>query len=157
MLTIKRALEEDAAEITGLAAVTFRDDNKLKPEGACMEGPPGHDSVETQRKWIQSCYYYKAVLDGKIIGACLVWKKSGDEYVIDGMLVHPDFQNYGYGQQIMNHVLNEHKPVKKWTLSTPGFSGRNHHFYEKLGFVKVKETEVPELGWSEFHYEKRMP
>lgn len=154
MLIIKRAAEEDAAEITQLAVTTFKDDNKLKPEGACMEGPPGHDSVESQRSWIKSCDYYKALLNDKIVGACLVWKKTEEEYVIDGVLIHPDFQNYGYGQQLINHAMKEHESAKKWTLSTPGFSKRNHHFYEKLGFVKVNEIENPEVGWSDYYYEK---
>ncbi len=156
MLVIKRAAEADAAEITELAVVTFKDDNKLKPEGACMDGPPGHDSEESQRKWIKSCYYYKALMDGKIIGACLVWRKSEEEYVVDGMLIHPDFQNHGYGRQLLNHVLNAHKSAKKWVLSTPSFSKRNHHFYEKLGFAKINEIENPELGWSDYCYEKLM-
>ena len=33
---------------------------------------------------------------------------------------------------------------------------RNQHFYEKMGFVKVRETEVdPNLGWAGVEYEKR--
>lgn len=31
-----------------------------------------------------------------------------------------------------------------WTLETPYLSYRNHHFYEKHGFVKVGETESRE-------------
>lgn len=155
MLIIERAKEADAEEITDVAIATFREDNKLKPEGASMEGPPGHDSIDSQRSWIKDCYYYKASLNEKIIGVCLVWKKSDDEYVIDGMSVHPDYQNQGFGQKIINYVFNEHKSVKKWSLSTPSFSKRNHHFYEKLGFVKIAEMESG-AGWLEYYYEKKL-
>jgi hypothetical protein len=44
--------------------------------------------------------------------------------------------------------------AKKWILGTPSWAIRNQHFYEKMGFVKVRETEVdPHLGWSGIEYE----
>jgi len=41
-----------------------------------------------------------------------------------------------------------------WTLGAPSWAIRNQHFYEKMGFVRVRETEIdPDLGWSGIEYE----
>ena len=38
---------------------------------------------------------------------------------------------------------------------TPSWAVRNQHFYGKMGFVGVRETEVdPTLGWSGVEYER---
>jgi hypothetical protein len=37
----------------------------------------------------------------------------------------------------------------------PSWTVRNHHFYEKVGFVKIFETDInSEVGWSSFDYER---
>ena len=47
-----------------------------------------------------------------------------------------------------------HPDVKKWTLGTPSWDIRNQHFYEKAGFIRIRETEIdPNLGWSGIEYE----
>lgn len=64
------------------------------------------------------------------------------------------FQNQGIGQEALKLMFEKHSDVHKWTLGTPNWAVRNHHFYERVGFKKVLETEVsPELGWSSFEYE----
>jgi hypothetical protein len=56
----------------------------------------------------------------------------------------------------MRKIFEVHPDVQKWTLGTPSWAFRNQHFYEKLGFVKIRETEVdPDLGWSGVEYELR--
>ena len=153
MIRIEKAKIEDAKELTEIAKKTFLDDNKLKPENASMEGPPGHDKITEQDKWIKNCFYYKALYGNKIVGGGLAWKNSDDDFCIDGMFIDPDYQNRNIGSKLIEHILKNHKPSKKWTLSTPSFSKRNHHFYEKYGFVKIKEEDNG-IGWKDFYYEK---
>ena len=47
----------------------------------------------------------------------------------------------GIGTNAMKFLEMEFPDAKKWTLETPHLSYRNHHFYEKMGFTKVGETE----------------
>jgi GNAT superfamily N-acetyltransferase len=155
MVTILRAEEGDAVALTAIAKKAFTDDNKLKPKGASLEGPPGHDNVEKQKKWIQKCYYYKAIVDAKILGGGMAWKKNDDEYCIDGMFVDPDYQNIGIGSELIKHILVNHVPLIKWTLSTPNYAIRNQHFYEKYGFIKACEEDT-DIGWKSIHYEKHV-
>ncbi len=46
MIEIKRATTVDAARLTQVQTRTFEDDNRRKPPGCSIEGPPGYDSVD---------------------------------------------------------------------------------------------------------------
>ncbi len=154
MIIIKKAVPEDAEALTLIAIKTFLEDNLLKPEGANLEGPPGHDEVVNHRKWIEESFYYKAIYNNQIVGGGLAWKKNDEEYRIDGMWIAPDFQNKGIGSVLLNHILETHYPKEKWTLETPDFSLRNQHFYEKHNFVKTKIVNNDACGWSDIYYER---
>ena len=53
MIEIKKATLKDAARLTEIQTRTFEDDNKLKPLGCNMGGPPGYDSVDWNAGWIE--------------------------------------------------------------------------------------------------------
>ncbi|MBE3093069.1 MAG: GNAT family N-acetyltransferase [Chloroflexi bacterium] len=154
MIFIKKAVPEDAEELTTIAIKVFLNDNKLKPVGASLDGPPGHNEVDKQRDWILNTFYYKAIYNDKIVGGGLAWVKNDDEYRIDGMFIDPNFQNKGIGSTLIKHIIDNHHPRKKWTLETPDFSVRNQHFYEKHGFKKLKIEKNDECGWSDIYYER---
>jgi len=44
------------------------------------------------------------------------------------------------GAQAIKFMEKALPTAKKWRLKTPALSYSNHHFYEKLGYVKVKEV-----------------
>jgi GNAT superfamily N-acetyltransferase len=68
--------------------------------------------------------------------------------------VDPDFQNRGIGQQAVRQMFDAFPEARKWILGTPSWAIRNQHFYEKMGFVKIRETEIdPNLGWAGVEYE----
>jgi hypothetical protein len=45
MVIIEKATLENAERLTKIQTRTFDDDNKLKPPGCSIEGPPGHNSA----------------------------------------------------------------------------------------------------------------
>lgn len=51
----------------------------------------------------------------------------------------PEYHNKGIGQKAIQFVENENPEAKVWHLITPFKSYRNHHFYEKMGYVKASE------------------
>ena len=68
--------------------------------------------------------------------------------------VDPEYQTQGVGQASMQAMFCLHPDVKKWTLDTPSWVVRNQHFYEKLGFIRIRETGIdPDIGWSGTEYE----
>jgi hypothetical protein len=52
VIEIKEATSKDTAKLTEIQTRTFEGDNKLKPPGCSMEGPPGYDSVSWNAEWI---------------------------------------------------------------------------------------------------------
>jgi GNAT superfamily N-acetyltransferase len=155
MISIESATVHDAAELTEIQARTFRDDNKWKPPGCSMEGPPGCDSVDWNAEWIEKTPYYKILLDDQIVGGIIIFDMGEGRYELGRMYVDPELQNQGIGQQAVALMLELFPDAERCTLGTPGWAVRNHHFYETLGFVRVRETEVdPVLGWSGIEYEK---
>ena len=155
MIEIKKATLKDAARLTEIQTRTFDDDNKLKPPGCSMEGPPGYDSVDWNAGWIAKTPYYKILFDGQIVGGIIVFALGEGLYELGRIYVDPDFQNQGIGQQAVRQMFGAFPEAQKWTLGTPSWAIRNQHFYEKMGFVRVRETGVdPDLGWSGVEYEK---
>ena len=155
MIEIKKATLVDAAALTEIQTRTFDDDNKWKPPGCSMEGPPGYDSVDWNAECIAKTPYYKILLDGLIVGGIIVFDMSQGHYELGRIFVDPDAQNRGIGQKAVGLMFDAFPKAAMWTLGTPSWAIRNQHFYEKMGFVKVRETEVdPHLGWSGVEYEK---
>jgi RimJ/RimL family protein N-acetyltransferase len=121
-----------------------------------MEGPPGFDSVAWNAEWIERTPYYKVLLDGRIVGGIIVFAMGEGHYELGRIYVDPDVQNRGVGQEAMRLMFEAFPEARKWTVGTPSWAVRNQHVYEKMGFVRVRETAVdPQLGWSGIEYEKR--
>jgi RimJ/RimL family protein N-acetyltransferase len=155
VIDIARATTADAAILTAIQTRTFADDNRQKPPGCSMEGPPGHDSVEWNSEWIEKTPYYKILVDGQIVGGIIVFEMGPGHCELGRIFVDPTFQNRGVGQQAVRLMFDRFQAVEKWTLGTPSWATRNQHFYEKMGFVRVRETEIdPALGWSGVEYER---
>lgn len=151
MVSIIRAKEEDALEIVKVKINSFREEVELYGFG-----PPGYDSIDEQIKAISTGFVFKVIKDEKIIGGIGISDKGDSHYRIGGLYVDFDYQNQGIGSLVMNFIEKEFSHVYKWTLETPYKSFRNHHFYEKYGFIKTGETEPDQNGFYLFLYEKNL-
>ncbi len=155
MIEIRRAALVDTAELTEIQTRTFQDDNNRKPPGCSMEGPPGYDSVGWNAEQIASTPYYKILSDGLIVGGIIVYDMSQGRYELGRIFVDPDSQNRGIGQKAVRLMFDAFPEAGMWTLGTPSWAIRNQHFYEKMGLVRIRETDVdPNLGWSGVEYER---
>jgi ribosomal protein S18 acetylase RimI-like enzyme len=156
MVELRQAQLKDLEALTEIQIRTFIDDNKHKPPGCSLAGPPGYNSLRWNAHWIQHTPYYKILSAGKIVGGLILFDLGDDHFEVGRIWVDPELQNQGIGQVAMQAMFELHPDVRKWTLGTPSWATRNQHFYEKLGFIKIRETEVdPDLGWSGIEYELR--
>ena len=154
MITIEKTTLDDVITVTEIQTRTFQDDNKLKPPGCSMEGPPGYDSADWNAGWIEKTPYYKILLDHQIVGGIIIFDVGQGHYELGRIYVDPDVQNQGIGQQTVRQMFDAFPSAVKWSLGTPSWAIRNQHFYEKMGFLRIRETEVdPHLGWSGVEYE----
>ncbi len=151
MITIIKAQAEDANELLKVKINAFKQEVDLYGSG-----PPGYDDIKKEIVPIKAGNYFKIMNEGKIIGGIITDNKSIGNYYIRGLFIDLEFQNRGIGTLAMNFLEKEFPNAKKWSLETPHLSFRNHHFYEKMGFLKVGETkpDPQNNNFSLFLYEK---
>jgi N-acetylglutamate synthase-like GNAT family acetyltransferase len=70
--------------------------------------------------------------NGSIIGLCTV-EVNGNEATIHGINVDSAWMGKGVGSYMLYEIQLKYPNVTKWTLTTPDYATRNHHFYEKNG------------------------
>jgi GNAT superfamily N-acetyltransferase len=139
----------DALTLTDISKQTFDTENIQyigKPGG-----PPGYDSVAWQRKKIEETPYLKIMMGDEIIGGVILYPKELGHMMLGRIFIHPDHHDKGFGTATMNY-LEENFPARKWSLETPTYAERNHHFYEKLGYER--KGRVPDCPEPLFIYEK---
>lgn len=151
------ATEKDIPELTKVMTRTFDDDTQ-KYLGEPKGGPDGYDTGEFFQRWMideENSTGYKILLNDKIIGAFIVFIHDNRENVLGTMFIDPDYQNKRIGTLTWRFIEETYPNTKTWTLDTPSWATRNHHFYEKkCGFEKVREQPLDE--WSLFVYQKYM-
>jgi GNAT superfamily N-acetyltransferase len=150
-ITFETPTPDDAEALVQVQIRAFHDDTRLY--GVELGGPEGYDSVEHMREKTAKHPSHKILLDGKIVGGMVVFDRGGGYYHLDVIFIDPDYHNQGIGTQALQ-FLDRTYPAKKWTLDTPQYATRNHHFYEKMGYVKVREFE--DHGFALIAYEKVM-
>lgn len=149
MISILRAKVEDAAELLKVKIRSFEEDVDLYGSG-----PPGYDSMDKQINAIENGFYYKIADEERIIGGMCIYDRGGGYYWLGSVYIDKDQQNKGIGSKAMSFLEEEFPQAIKWGLETPYLSYRNHHFYEKMGFTKVGETEPESNGFYLYLYEK---
>jgi GNAT superfamily N-acetyltransferase len=146
----EKATPDDAAALTAVQKRTFDDDSQ-RFAGQPSGGPPGYDSERWQlMMMIRATAYYKILDDDQIIGGIIVFDKGGGHFELGRIWIAPDYQDRGTGGQAIQFIEQAHPQATRWRLDTPAWAVRNHHFYEKAGYVKIREAN----GF--FFYEKRM-
>ena len=120
--------------------------------------PPGYDDGEFFRKWLFSydaSVGYKITSEGRIVGAFILWLLEDGCNRLGTIFVDPDFQDQEVATRAWCFVEQTYPDSQSWTLATPGWAIKNHHFYQqKCGFTKIGEDMSPE-GVS-FIYQKTM-
>ena len=138
-LRFNRMTEADIPELTEVMTRTF-DADAQEYLGQPSGGPPGYDTGEFLQKWVfeKGGHGWKIIADGKTVGAFIVFITPEKEYWLGNIFVDPAYQNQHIGTRAWEFIEATYPDARAWNLGTPSWSIRNHHYYEKLGFVKVK-------------------
>ncbi len=141
-LTFEEIGEADLSVLTDVMTRAFDDDSQ-KHLGRERGGPPGYDNGDFFRQWLfgyEESVGYKVLLEGKIVGAMIVWVFDHGNNRLGNIFVDPQCQDMGVGAQAWQFVERTYLDTQSWVLETPCWAKKNHHFYEeKCGFTKVKE------------------
>jgi ribosomal protein S18 acetylase RimI-like enzyme len=154
-LTLSLISQGDILAVAALAGAAFRQDAVDMPALPQDAQSAVHDDVAKHAEWMREKVYYKCTMNGSLVGS-LILQVAGDKGSIFGLHVDPDHMNLGIGTWMLRTGMGLWPRVALWSLETPDYATRNHHFYEKNGFLKVGQTPVtPEVGFGFVHYEKR--
>jgi GNAT superfamily N-acetyltransferase len=157
-LKYARITEKDIPDLTLVMTRAF-DDDAQKHLGVEKGGPEGYDDGEFFRKWLfsyEESQGYKILLDGQIVGGFIVWLLEDRKNSLGTIFVDPAHQDQGVGARAWKFIETTYPDAQSWTLGTPSFAVKNHHFYEKCGFVKIREEEEPGHPGTSFIYQKMM-
>jgi GNAT superfamily N-acetyltransferase len=146
-LSFEQIAEADVPELTEVMARAFDDDSQ-KHLGIEKGGPPGYDDGEFFHKWLfgyEQTVGYTMLLGGTVVGGLIVWDMEDGNNYLGTIFVDPACQDRGVGTRAWQFVEETYPDARSWTLGTPIWATKNHHFYEcKCGFrrVEVKEDEI---------------
>jgi ribosomal protein S18 acetylase RimI-like enzyme len=137
-MKIERATISDAGEILALQKLAYRSEAEIYHD---FNIPPLVQTLEEIKRDFDIQFFLKAVMDGKIIGSVRAYTKEGTCY-IGRLIVHPDFQNQGIGENLMNEIEKIFIPCQRFELFTGDRSGRNIYLYQKLGYKIFKTSKI---------------
>lgn len=134
-----RATPADIPALVRTQARAFDDDAARfgnSPEGG---GPPGYDEPAWQLMMMGQRFveYYTIQADGQVIGGAILILKGLTHIELGRIWIDPDHQGKGFGQVIMVALETLHPNAARWTLETPVWATRNHHFYTRCGYVQT--------------------
>lgn len=152
MLELIKIEKMELEEFINIAITSFTED-----KNTYGEYPPFIDIENHNLRFINNAYTFKIVNDNEMIGGMIIFDNKDGRFTLGAIFIKPGYQSKGIGQQVITLMEEKFPKAKVWNLDTPYLSFRNHHFYEKMGYVKTGE-EIPDKS-SEFKlflYEKTM-
>ena len=152
-LTYKTLEQQDIPELTLIMKAAFDADTKMHTDLE-EDGPNGYDNGELLQKLMCIGNAESKVIyaDGRMVGEYTVIIDK-DAYTLDMLFIDPVCASRGIGTMVWKDMEKNYTEAGTWILETPDYSKRNHHFYEKCGFRKVKE-HVFENGGKSFVFIK---
>ncbi|MFD1773037.1 GNAT family N-acetyltransferase [Paenibacillus rhizophilus] len=157
-LDLQPIKDNDVEALTEIMTRSF-DNDALVSLGEDKGGPEGYDTGEFIRRWAleSPSESFKVLLDGRIVGAVIVFIHENNENFLGNLFVDPALQSQGVGLSIWEAIEREYLDTKKWTTETPGFSRRNNHFYvNKCGFKIVRIENARDAKEASYVMEKEM-
>ena len=80
----------------------------------------------------------------------------GDVYKVSALAVLPEYQNRGIAQAALKEIERLHSDCKCWILDTILQEKGNCHLYEKLGYVKIGESQAINNYLTLINYKKEI-
>ena len=155
-IAFRKAVKEDVPELSEVMARAFDDDARRFRGNPTGGGPPGYNTGEFLKKWMGPGACYKITIANQTIGGIIVFVHKDNNNTLGSIWVDPEYQNQGVGKQAIRFIEETYPDALRWSLMTPEWSTRNHHFYERCGYGKVAEEYDKEEGFNSFRYEKVM-
>jgi ribosomal protein S18 acetylase RimI-like enzyme len=137
-ILVERATKSEAEEILALQKLAYRSEAEIYND---FRIPPLVQTLESIEKDFENQLFLRALMDGRIIGSVRAYSKEGACY-IGRLIVHPDFQNRGIGEKLMNEIERVFGTCQRFELFTGVRSEKNLYLYQKLGYRIFKTANI---------------
>lgn len=151
-IELRRAVRSDAPGLLAIQRACFLPDLEKYGDEATN---PANESLERLERKIEACLYFAILERGELIGGIDARRRDERRYRLNRIFIDPGRQDRGIGGRCVRLVEALFPEAEEWDLDTPHLSFRNHHLYEKLGYVKVGESRQ-EGSLVLFEYRKTM-
>ena len=145
-MIIALAEKEDLGQILELQKLAFRSQAEIYNDYSI---PPLIQTLEDIEQDFLTQTYLKAVINKKIIGSVRGYEDNNKCY-IGRLIVHPAFQNQGYGTKLMAKIELIFRNVERYEIFTGYKDEKNLYLYQKLGYKKFKLEKVHENLYFEY-------
>jgi GNAT superfamily N-acetyltransferase len=103
---------------------------------------PCNEKITSIQDSILNHYFYKILLNERFVGAIFVHENPDKlHFKLHTIYVLPEYQNKGVGSRAIDLVEKKHNDAIEWFLETPHDLRRNHHLYEKKGYMRTGHEE----------------
>jgi GNAT superfamily N-acetyltransferase len=137
-MEIKKAIYEDLVEILDLQKLAYHSEAELLNDYSIQ--PLTQTLTDLQNE------FYKGIFlnlineeNNHIIGSVRAREENNRVY-IGKLIVHPDFQNKGFGTELLN-TLESNYEKKTFELFTSSKSKKNLYIYKKNGYKEFKKEK----------------
>ena len=145
----------DYKALTKIMISSFNEDTSMHTD-LKEDGPTGYTDGSLIKLLNEHEKYksYKIVYDNNTVGAYTISLKPHNEYSLEMLYIDPKYRKNHLGSIVWKDIEEKYIDAKKWTVETPDYSKRNHHFYtQKCGFVFHRENTCPN-GAKSYIFEK---
>lgn len=149
-MLITTASGTDCRTLAATSRRAFEADPEVGAPG--VGGPPGYDSPDWHEAALGWGQVFTITHDGRPVGGAIVYVHSPLEARLARLWLVPEAQNQRLGREAIATLEARFPEVTRWTLDTPAWNTRNHHFYERCGYRAIG-TE----GGDGILFEKRLP
>ncbi len=139
-MVITTAFEGEAEEILGLQKLAYRSEAEIYND---FEIAPLTQTLEELKNDFKTMVFYKALMNGAIVGSVRGYLKDGTVY-IGRVMVNPIYQNLGIGKRLLGAIETHFPGAARFELFTGHKSRRNIYFYQKLGYKIFARKKISE-------------
>ncbi len=138
---VQQATRKDLPHILKLQKFCFQESAEIYQDYKIQ---PLIQTLQEVENEYQTSYFFKIVLDNKIVGSVRANIKNNNCH-IGKLIVHPDYQNRGIGSNLMNAVEKHFKNVHCFKLYTGKKNIKNIYLYQQLDYKIIREKKINDL------------
>lgn len=140
-MCISKASYSELNEILILQKVCFYEEAMIYNDFSIA---PLHETLENlQQQYNQDVCFFKLKIVNQIVGSVRAYQENNTCY-IGKLIVHPDFQNKGYGTMLLQAIEQQFPLCERYELYTGNKSEKNLYLYKKMGYKEFKCNKISE-------------